>query len=1376
MYAQPTTSPAKEPSKTGNSSPKKAIPSLENKELATESGNLLISPLANQEFSASPLVEMASQGVLLAGDGNGASPLANPTRNTENKSKEIASLASSPLIENIQEEQGEKEPNFEQNLLNTTVNVDTEGEKPTNKDFIKPKNGTDSMPDSLQAKSSNSVKAVSLKHHNKKEATLGGKEAEKEGSSTTDSSEKEASKRPKSAAEDPNFLAFKDRVKEMAAEKAKHEPAKKSVKKAQAAAVPPSNERESIAQAGQTEEMAEQKPGEFDVEAFKKAILDMIKLPDTLEKADNFEENNNLKDVKAKTSESVGAQKEQASGGIEETTNENPDVESVPERKVVPLKAAKKEGKIKPLHAEKAMPPLRSEAEVVQPLEENTQEIDQKMADAGVSDEVLANSNEPAFQDALNSKKEAKTHSKNAAQNFRQEESNTLAETEQLVVDEEKQKAEQMAKVRAGLLAKVLGKQGKTGGKDTAERKKIASKIVKIFEETRDRVNEILNGLDEEVGILFDQGAELATKVFEAHVKKEMRAYKKRRYSGLDGKALWLRDLFKGLPDKVNEYFESGKDKYTAKLDETLTEIAEVVSTQLKAAMAAIAAGKKKVNDEVKKQPAHLRAFAQKAANSIQGDFDKLEQSVNDKQEELIGSLADKYNESIAAVDEKIEAMKAANRGLVNMALDAVGGAIKTILNIKNMLMELLGGVKKVIGTIITDPVGFLKQLISGVGDGVKSFGARIKKHLTTGLVEWLTGSLGPLGIQVPENLFSLKGIFNLVSQILGLTWGYIRNLAVKLLGERVMSAIEGAVEIFKVIRDKGFEGIWEYLKEKFTDLKETVIGGIKQMVITKVIEAGIKWILGLMSPASAFVKAAMLIIDVVKFFIERGSQIMELVSTFIEGIKAIAAGNVAKVAETIERGFAKAIPVLVGFLAALVGVTGLTGKIKKIIKKIRKRIDKALKKIILRAKKAGRKILKKLGLVKDTKGKDDRTDAEKKKDLEDGLDEAVKFAKEPDIGKAEIKEKLPKIKEKYDMQKLEAVYGEVKDDGIPVHFEGKVNPDGKSSQVILNVQSGIDEFIGEKFLNVESGKLTDFAIKNEEEINKLGYTYVRSEEGNIIYIRRSSKEDAKQVYFNKEGKLEEGQGSNQTEKHNKYNPKEIEVSADGKELIIKYEYSIEREGEEEKETKNFTTTVKVVDVSEGKLEQSTLGENIALKDKNTYGNTNSVDNKKANQSLKDADKFKEDTESKFNASHILADWFQGSGYKKTLNLITASEDYNLGPMKRAERSIAKQLERREKALKMANSSNFITFDLRVTVEYQILTDNAIVEALNKELEKEEAEGAYQLLKSHVDPRLCLDVSYVVKKIYLNGLKNQKFTPNISANAGPDETLKNNLI
>src|SRR5512133_3163382 len=130
-----------------------------------------------------------------------------------------------------------------------------------------------------------------------------------------------------------------------------------------------------------------------------------------------------------------------------------------------------------------------------------------------------------------------------------------------------------------------------------------------------------------------------------------------------------------------------------------------------------------------------------------------------------------------------MDAMKAAGRGLIDQALTAVGAAIETIINLKNMLTNMLAKAAAVVDKIIKDPIGFLGNLISGVKQGFQNFSANIMQHLQAGLLGWLTGAMGPMGITIPENLFSLEGIFDLVMQVLGVNWEFIRGKAVKLLG-----------------------------------------------------------------------------------------------------------------------------------------------------------------------------------------------------------------------------------------------------------------------------------------------------------------------------------------------------------------------------------------------------------------------------------------------------------------------------------------------------------------------------------------------------------------------------------------------------------------
>lgn len=801
---------------------------------------------------------------------------------------------------------------------------------------------------------------------------------------------------PRCPEDDPEFQATVARKDSTVAEQQQHEEPIAAAGAAQASSVSPANERESMAEAGQVNEMEQEEPGVFDAASFKAMLMEAIAaiLPKNNEEADDFADSGKVDEVKSKATSKVESEKESAAGNIEQKAKEAPDTNSVPVREVQPLAPQDAGPPPVNIEASKAMPPKRGDSEVNAPLDQNVAEMDQTMTDAQVTEEQLANSNEPAFTGALSSKNEAKQHAQEAPVQFRQQEQATLATSEANAQATGEAQLTAMHQDRAGAMGQVSAGQQQTASKDTSARQKVSDRINGLYEQTKTDVETILNNLDTSVKTMFDAASSKATKAFEKLVDKRMSAYKSKRYSGLIGKGRWIKDLFAGLPDEVNAFFTEGRNLYLDIMDGELTAISEHVATELTAAKDRIKKGKQDIQDYVVSLPKDLQQVGKEAADEINSKFDELTESVNSKGEELVDTIADMYKESLDKVDARIEEMKAANRGLIDMALGALMGVIKTILMIKDMLFNLLAAALEALGAIISDPIGFLSNLVEGVKQGIQNFFSNILGNVMTGLIEWLTGSLGDVGIQMPDNLFSLSGIFSLVTQMLGLTWDYFRDKAVKMLGEPVVSAMETGLELFQIIRKDGVQGLWDHIKEQFTDLKEMVMDAIRDMIVTKVIEAGIKWILGLLSPAGAFIKAAMLIIDIVKFFVERAAQIFELVNAFIEGIKALASGNVGAVAKAIEKALVKAIPILIGFLAALVGVTGLTSKVQKIIKKVRKRIDKAIRKIIKKAKRLfkGKKKGKKV-TNKDLKDDDKKSDSEREHD--DKVEKGLKYLRQ---------------------------------------------------------------------------------------------------------------------------------------------------------------------------------------------------------------------------------------------------------------------------------------------------------------------------------------------------------------------------------------------
>jgi hypothetical protein len=759
---------------------------------------------------------------------------------------------------------------------------------------------------------------------------------------------------PASPESDPDFQAVVDKASRVANKEKKHEPANKKSQEAQNAAQSPASEIESKAQGNQVGEMEQAPTPAFNAAAFKAKLMERIKeaAPKNLDEADNFKDNNKLGSVKSEMQDKVKQEQTASQTPLEEKAKQAPDTSGIEPKSVTPLPPNEAGAATQNIGAQKAIPKAKGQGEVETPLQQSSQKLDQQMAGASITEEQLAKSNEPEFQTALAAKQETKTNANQAPQQYRQFEQNQLTQAKGEASVTAQQQLQGMHGDRAQLLSQVTNQQVVAKGSDEQERVKIAGDIQNIYQQTKTKVETTLNGLDSKVALAFDNGAAQAQKAFEDYVDKRMEAYKDERYSGLDGKGRWVKDLFLDLPSEVNVFYEQGRQLYLKQMDVVLDKVVNIIGTALTNAKAEIANGRKRIQQYVTKLPQNLKNIGQQAATDIQSQFDELEQNVDSKQDQLINNLAQKYNEKLQTVDSRIEELKAANQGLVSKATNAMTGVINTINKLKEMLLSVLSKAAGVIGNIIQDPIGFLGNLISGIKQGFENFAGNITNHLQSGLIGWLTGTLGPMGIQLPEDIFSLPGIFSLTAQVLGLTFNHIRGKAVKRFGEPVVAGMEQSVEVFQVLRDRGAMGLWEQVQEQFSDLKETVIGEIKNMVVTQVITAGVKWIIGLLNPASAFVKAAMAIYDIIMFFVNRGSQVLELVNSIVDAVAAIASGAVGGAAKLVENALSRALPVVIGFMASLLGVGGLAKKVEKIIGRIRQRIDKAIDKILLKAKK----------------------------------------------------------------------------------------------------------------------------------------------------------------------------------------------------------------------------------------------------------------------------------------------------------------------------------------------------------------------------------------------------------------------------------------
>src|SRR4029077_14086162 len=344
-----------------------------------------------------------------------------------------------------------------------------------------------------------------------------------------------------------------------------------------------------------------------------------------------------------------------------------------------------------------------------------------------------------------------------------------------------------------------------------------------------------------------------------------------------------------------------------------------------------------------------LRQAGKVARDAVSGDFDAMATQIDEHRDALISKLAQQYKESCESMAAREYELREANKSLWQRVYDATVGLIKKIIAFKNMLLDVLARAAGGVSEIITDPIGFLGNLVSAVMLGLKNFMANIEAHLAKGLMDWIFGALAGAGLQLPKT-FDLKGILSIILQVLGLTYANFRARAVAIVGEQMVAGIEHAAGVFKIFMTQGVSGLWEFIKEKVSDLKSMVLDAIFSFVKEKVIVAGVTWIIGLLNPVSAFFKACKAIYDIVMFFVEHASEILTLVNAIIDSVSAIVKGNITAAAARVEDALAKAIPVAIGFLASLLGLGDPAKPVKETIEKAQSPLNKAIDWVITKA------------------------------------------------------------------------------------------------------------------------------------------------------------------------------------------------------------------------------------------------------------------------------------------------------------------------------------------------------------------------------------------------------------------------------------------
>ncbi|MEV8115383.1 phage tail protein [Streptomyces xiamenensis] len=759
---------------------------------------------------------------------------------------------------------------------------------------------------------------------------------------------------------------------------------------AQDAAVAPPDDKQAQAKTRQAEKMNAAEPGDFDKAAFITAVNQAVEAqaPKNLDEADNFSDSGNADRIKDEVDGQVTDGAESSAEDIATTTGEAPDTSTATDKEVTPLSADQPPGNPGAPNASDAVPARQPEE--VTDFSEGQRDTEQQMADADVTEEQLARGNEPDFDNALSEKKQGEEETAAAPGQARAAENAEIQTAKSGAAAAGAQAMAGLTATRQETGAQVDSGKNETKSADEKKREQVTAKLQKVFDDTKTDVEKTLDGLDDKVDTQFTNGEKRARDAFTADHERRMKAYKDKRYSGLRGKARWVKDKFAGLPDEANDLYQESRKLYVNRMQGVISDIADTIGRELGRAKSRIERGRTELQAEVEKLPADLRRFGEEAAADFSGQFDDLETTVDEKSEQLVQDLAQKYTEALDAIDEEIKALQEANKGLWDRIKDAVVGVIQTIIELTNALMGILAKAASAVSKIIKDPIGFLGNVVRFVGDGLNLFTANIEQHLKTGLVSWLLGTAVKTGLEIPAK-FDAKGIVQLLASLLGLTWDTIRTKIVrKGVPDKAMATVEKTIPEAQALQREGPAGLTKEITGESGDLKKTILDDLKSYLIPTVIVSGIAWIVSLLTPASAFVRAVKGIIDIVTFIVTQAAQITDFMNAILDAVIAIADGAAAGVPKLIEAALSTSIPVLLGFLAALLGIGSLANKVRSVFQKVSRPVGRAIDKIIDRIARAGRKLW---GRRRNPERGSERTDGARK-DSSSVVDDVVRDLK----------------------------------------------------------------------------------------------------------------------------------------------------------------------------------------------------------------------------------------------------------------------------------------------------------------------------------------------------------------------------------------------
>jgi hypothetical protein len=742
-----------------------------------------------------------------------------------------------------------------------------------------------------------------------------------------------------------------NRLQKLRTNEQTHDDAAEKRAQADAAVVIPPSDGQSKSNAGQVNSVSARPAPVVDPNKGKLVFQSKLQenVPKKVEDVDNFKRDKKAQHVGADVMEVVQGDKNAVVSTFQDVGQTPPpapreyEPETLPPIEPAPGTATMNLGK-------DAIAPLQKEHTDVSKY---TNEADSKLKEEGVTQEQLDMVDSGDLANANKEKKgmeKAANEEPAAIQKFSQEQTKKV--DQDLKQQETKQRSAVTAKRKAGLNATA---QKQKGAKSALEKKReeVAAKINGMYQTAQDSVKKKLADLEVQSMKRFDDGNNKATTKFEADVNKELAAFKADRYSGWFGWARRMKDWWKGMDDlpAVKAIFENNRAIFVTTIDGLVAAISADNKRVVQECKDELTAARTKIKEYVDSLEPSLKDIGNKTAEEMNSKLEEMDKFVAKREEELQNQLKDKQTAAIKAIDEKIEKMKEAMAGALAKLGKLLLWAAKKFFTwalekFGFSLSEIEGIINKgaaVLKAIFTKPIQFVKNLIGAAKLGFSNFAEHFLDHLKDAVFEWLTGSLQ--GVKLPQT-WDLKGIAGLIFELVGISYQNLKKFLVKYIPAPVVEGLETTFTLIQTLRRDGMMAAWEQLKEMATEMKNAFITAVSDWIKWTIVKEAIKTAIAAFTPGAGIIRAIIGIYDTVVFFIQKAKDIMKMIGNFLNSISEIAAGNIGAAAQALENGLARGLVLVIDFLARLIKLTGVTNAIKKVLDKIRGKVDGVLDKV----------------------------------------------------------------------------------------------------------------------------------------------------------------------------------------------------------------------------------------------------------------------------------------------------------------------------------------------------------------------------------------------------------------------------------------------